>query len=49
LNGAEREALAPLIAPNLRNWNGENVGGIRAVPALAGSGSQSIELGEASG
>jgi L-asparaginase II len=35
LSDAERETLAPRIAPVIRNWNGEAVGGLRASGALA--------------
>jgi L-asparaginase II len=34
LNDGEREALAPLREPSIRNWNGETVGRIRAASAL---------------
>ena len=37
LNDRERAALAPLLNPSLRNWNGETVGQIRAGSALAAS------------
>ena len=37
LNDKERAALAPLLNPVLRNWNGETVGQIRAGSALAAS------------
>jgi L-asparaginase II len=35
LNDRERDALAPLREPTIRNWNGEIVGRIRAAPAMA--------------
>ena len=34
LTEAERAALRPYLAPTLRNWNGIEVGALRATPAL---------------
>jgi L-asparaginase II len=39
LSAADEEALAPLARPLLRNWNGIEVGAMRASPALQGKGS----------
>jgi L-asparaginase II len=37
LDDRERAALAPLLRPEIRNWNGETVGVMRANPAVAAS------------